>query len=161
LTLPISSLPKGLVALLGSKGLGESPRELADQVVGTVDLTQMYLLNDREFATGTNAAPAVGGNVFTQLIVPTGEVWYVHMYGIDTTPGAGAAIDVAPGWRVGALSGILSTGNYVSAAATQNARPFTPAPFLANSGSQFGFNVRSVTLAPQVDCLVVFTRLRA
>jgi hypothetical protein len=159
--LNISNLAQGLTSLLGAKGQGAGPREFADQVVGTIDIARMLSFNQREFLVASNAAPAVGGNIFTGLSVPPGEAWLVDMFGLDCTPGAGAAIDAAPAWGVNQAAGLISLGVYAAAAATQNIRPFSSnMPLLANPGSRFGFNVRSVTLAPSVDCIIVFTRLR-
>jgi hypothetical protein len=157
----ISSQPRGLMALLGAKVGGTAPRLLGDQVVGTVDLLDFYTLNIRESLTAAGPAPAVGGNVFAAtLIVPAGEAWIVHAFNVEAACGAGAAIDMAPGVALAGFGQIMTVGDYLAAAATQNVRTWSPIQFVAGPGAQFGFNVRSVTLVPTVTGFLTFSRVR-
>ena len=158
----VGKLPRGLVALLSLRDSGEAPRLLADTIVGTVQMQELFLLQDREVSTGpTNAAPAVGANFFTpSVVVPAGQLWYVWEYFVASSPGAGAAIDMAAAAVLDGLSLMMPLGDYASAAATQNVRCRADHPFWAGPGTEFGFTVRSVTLAPSVAVGLIFTRIR-
>jgi len=160
----LSSQPRGLMALLGAKQMGTAPKDLADQVVGVIDLVQFYTLNIRETATATQITPAVGGNVFTgtSLVVPAGEAWIVHSYNVESQTAAGEAIDLCCAITLAGLGQMMSVGDYVAATgATQNARPWAQAsPLVAGPGATFGFNVRSLTLTPDVFGWLTFSRIR-
>jgi len=160
----ISKYARGLPDLLGLKERGSGPRDFSEQVVGTVNMTELYLLQNREtILSGNNAAPIVGSNFFAapnDLLVPANELWYCWHYSVSSTPGAGAAIDMAPILLGDGSANSVNLGFYIAAAATQQARTFMTYPFWAGPGSQLGFTVRSVTLAPTVNANLVFTRLR-
>lgn len=148
--------------MLALRDSGAAPRLLADQVVGTVSMDELFLIQDRESAAGfSNAAPAVGVNFYTPaLIVPPGELWYVWHYAVVCQPGAGAAIDLAAAVNLDGLSLTCTLGDFVAAAAAQQVRARADLPFWAGPGSQMGFVTRSVTLAPTVNAGIAFTRLR-
>ena len=159
----ISKYAKGLPSLLEFKERGSGPRDFADQVVGTVDLGPLYLLQNREtLQSGVNAAPTAGTNFYPApetLSVPVGEIWFVHEYSVIGTAGAGAALDFA----AGALfdnSTSVNLSPYVQAAATQSRRTYLPKPFWLPAGGVLIFSVASVTLAPTVSAQAVITRLR-
>jgi hypothetical protein len=158
----LSSQPRGLMALLGSKVMGTAPRELADQVVGVIELLEFYTLNIRETATAGQVTPAIGGNVFTgtTLTVPAGEAWIVHAYNVECQCAAGEAIDLQAAVTLAGGGQMMGVGDYFAAAATQNVRAWAPNQFTAGPGAVFGFNVRSLTLTPDVFGWLTFSRVR-
>lgn len=137
------------------------PREFSEQVVGTIDLAPLYLLQSREtLVTTTNNAPALGANFFpTPFIVPANEIWFVWEYFVGTAAGAGAALTFAPAVR---FDGIATPpmGVMQSVVATQSLWIASTRRFWATPGTEFGFLVGAVTLAPGVSGAVVVTKLR-
>jgi hypothetical protein len=80
----IAKFPRGLIGLLGLSDQGRSISDLAQTLAGTVEMTQPYTINDVERINYTVAAPVLGSNQFVDtgtganIIVPAGEVWYIH-----------------------------------------------------------------------------------
>jgi len=74
----IQRVPLGLLNLLNTWG-GGTPAELEDRVRGTLDLTQLYALQQRRVLFTNNAALAEGGNVDVLTNEPpgTGNQWAV------------------------------------------------------------------------------------
>lgn len=159
----ITRLPTGLLSLLGLKSGGITPQDVASQLVGVIDLTQLYLLNDREnVATGTIAALAVGANFYVAATaVPAGQLWYVWDYMVSVSAGAGAAADIAAGITYDGTSSGMLLGDYVSVAANQSVRArCNPRGFWAGAGSEFFVHCRSQTLTPAANGAIIITRLR-
>lgn len=156
----LTKFPKGLISALGLRDFGSAPHTLANSLIGTIESLQLYLLNDREqISANAIAAPVVGSNVCS-IAVPPSELWYVWNFAAACDPGAGAAIDmcVATGYDVS--NQFFPISPYGAAAATQAVRVASIAPFWAGPGGVFGVHVRSVTLAPAINCNAFITRLR-
>jgi hypothetical protein len=164
----ISKYAKGLPSLLGLKERGHGPALFSEQVVGTVDMSLLYLSQDREVAySGLNSAPAVGVNTWAAalpaLVVPPGEIWYVWNYSVIANIVAGEAIDYCPICNIDGLTASVPLAPYLASPVTgalQEARTGPVVPFVAGAGSEFGFHVRSVTLTPDMRGAILFTRLR-
>jgi len=161
----IIKLARGLRALLGGQGDNYSPQDISAVLAPTVDLTQPYLLDNREYVgLGSVAAPVVGANLFPSATsfqpVPAGELWYVWGFVAQSQPGAGAAIDFAAAIQIDGNPITLPVGDYIATAALQDGRSSTKVPFWAGPSTFFGFVTRSVTLAPAVFGALVATRLR-
>lgn len=158
----ISQTPRGLLSLLQLGTSGDVPRDLANQVVATVELVELFLLNDRRAETGYSvAAPVVGSNFFgTPLAIPPGELWYVHQYFVQCSPGAGAAIDMCPAIAFENTNTACPLAPYQAATANQQVRVGADRPFWAAAGSNFGVLVRSQTLQPAINGTAVISRLR-
>lgn len=156
---PVQAVPFGLPSLLGMKG-GGAPVQLNDSVVPTLDITQLYLLGDRQTVVfGNVTTPAVSTNFFsTNSIVPVGELWYVWDWVTFCSAGAGAACTYAPGV---AKNGVMfqRTLSLTVLATTRGSVP-GPTPFWAFQGDQFGVVIDSVTLTPTINGAVLVTRLR-
>lgn len=91
----IQRIPRGLLDLLGLRGYGDTPHLLGQNLVGTVDLSPLYLLDRQEtIITNTNNLAGVG---FYQTAaigeVPEGEMWILS--------------------NVTALSNALAAGNII------------------------------------------------
>lgn len=160
--LDITALPKGLNALLSLRQGGLQPQVLADVVAPVIDTTQMYLLNLREYVSmGQQPNPVVGTNNYaTSIVVPPGELWYVWAYLVSAAPGAGEAIDLAPAVAYDGNPLSVPVANYVAGTAGQDNRSATVVPFWAGPGTIFQFQVRSLTLQPDVFGAAIVTKLR-
>lgn len=158
---PIARLPAGMVSILELADMGGTPRILLDSIQSVFDVQQLVMLSRREQIT-TQASPAitVGGNAFvgTEPEVPPGELWYVWNYTVASTPGAGAAVDIAPTYREASTAWAI--GAYGAAAASQEVRVRMDAPLWAKSGGRFGFCCRSVTGAPTAQGFINISRFR-
>jgi hypothetical protein len=88
-----------LLSIFGINDMGNVPRSLSDQIVGTFDIEQLCLLNRELILGSNNTSPGVGGIIFTGAQVPPGELWYVWTYGIRAPSGvlpAGESIRFVP-----------------------------------------------------------------
>jgi len=162
----ILKFPRGLFGLLGLQAGGVSQKALSDVVVGVVDQTQMYTINDYENLVGAVAAPATGLNLFAvagvNLIVPPGECWYIHGFTVQgTVPPAGSinlAASVRPGGTAG--GGILEQPMQSFVANDVYAIPGNFSGRIIPSGWGFSANIASLVGAVTVNCNLFFTRLK-
>lgn len=157
----ISRYARGLPSLLDLKQRGEGLHFLADQLVATLDVRALYLLQNREtIICGTNAAPTVGALSYsTPFTVPQNELWYVWEYFVTATVGAGEAITLQPGMT---FDGIASAPMGPSAAGAANTSLWVPSAkeFWATPGSEFKLMVSALTLTPPLSGAVVVSKLR-
>lgn len=160
--LDITNLPRGLNSLLALKQGGRGPAVLADTVAPTVELLEPYLLNLREYVGfGQQPNPVVGSNNYaTTQKVPPGELWYVWAYLVNATPGAGEAIDLAPAVAIDGNPLSVPFAPYVESTAGQDGRSACVTPFWAGPGTIFQFQVRSLTLQPDVFGAAIVTKLK-
>lgn len=155
----ISKYARALPSLLALKERGQGPHSFSDEVTGQIDLTPLYLLQDREtFLTNVVAAPVVGTNNFT-TVVPANEIWYVHQYFVGGITGGATSIRLCPacnfdGQATPPLAPMQSAGflEGVFVGATN--------PFWATPGSTFAFLVGSVVGATGCQGGLVVTKLR-
>jgi len=99
---PIQALPKGLVGFLDLNTSGAGPPQLADQLVGTLDLLPFFALYKREaLSSGAVAAgTATGDFAFSvALTVPQNEAWYVVAYNISAAIPLGLTAQIAPTYQ--------------------------------------------------------------
>jgi len=159
----ISKYARGLPALLDLKERGTGPHQFSDQVVGVVDLTQLYLLQNRQtIQSDPVAVPAVGSNQFAapgDFVVPAGEMWYVWEYSVTAEPGAAEAAAVA------ALAALDDTASvvvspYVSAAANEQVRTHLNRPLWLSPGGVLGVSAALITGAPVLTGQAVVTKLK-
>lgn len=155
----ISNLPRGLLELLGLQSFGETPRNLSDVVVGTVDLNELFLLNRMQAALGSDAAPALGSRFFTTTVagfppltpVPNNELWYLHEFHVSASPGAATAITVQPRIRASNTSLVYTTPVTITGAAgnpTVMVPANIPRGLWLPPGSEFSYLVSAITGAP-------------
>lgn len=102
---PIQTRPLSLGALLTLKTRGDMPRELLDEVRGTVDLESWWLRAKRQrWTTVPSRSPgsSYNGSFFSWLtgapVVPQNEWWYVEHCSINVLVGPS---DVLSGLAVG------------------------------------------------------------
>lgn len=155
----ISKYARALPSLLDLKEKGMGPREFADQVVGTVELRDNYLLQERQtLLTAAVATPVVGFNAFT-TVVPANEIWFVWEYWVASVTAVGEAVTIAPACL---FDGVSSAPLNQMAAAAASSGVWNPSthPFWATPGSTLGFLCAAVTLAPDVQGGLLVTKLR-
>lgn len=162
MAISITQQAKGLMSALLLKSSGIGPQSLSELVAPTFELRDMYLLNLREYVSmGQQPNPVLGTNNWsTKVTVPAGELWYVWQYLVQAAPGAGEAIDLAPAIALDGNPLSVPLVPYLSAAAGGDTRPSSTVPFWAGPGSIFQFQVRTLTLQPDVFGAAIITRLR-
>jgi hypothetical protein len=83
----IQRTPRALSDVLSIFG-GLTPRELAEEVRGTVDLLQFYARSQQQVQNASNAALAAPG--FLTLTVPLSQTWVLFAASMRVTTPAGA-----------------------------------------------------------------------
>lgn len=139
----INRVPAGLLSILDMKARGQNPRSLAEQVIGTVELGQQYLLQNRVWVSGNSAAVNAPGP-FSTITVPSNEYWYINRVLART----GVNLAAATEYRVGvSLQRSNVAGAVIGTAITLDPtlfevgmRPavFTDRPFWASPGDALG-----------------------
>ncbi len=161
MALNLTKFPKGLTSLFGLRDLGKVPGSLSEELRGSIDVTQFYLLNDRELVTLSGvAALAAGSNNYAE-VVPPGELWYVWSFVVAVDPGAGAAATYRPQIAADgfAFGFPLSDGPYQVATANTFSRVSIDG-FWAPAGTIFSVHCFSQTLAPAALGRAVVTKMR-
>lgn len=164
----ITKFPRGLTSLVGFRDMGRTPQSVADQLVGTIDATNWFLLGDIEVI---QAAPAnvtgVGSYIYGPGEVPPGEAWWLHAFQVTVDPviPAGNALHLRPAlvWRNSGLPVAIgarasgTAGEYVLAMANY------PQQLILPAGSRLGYFVEGMTGAGPIPTAwtAVITRLRA
>lgn len=94
----IQRVPVGVLDGLGMKGTGELPKQLAETIVGTYDMTCFYHLNQTRSSVNTSAAINALADWSCNIIVGNGELWLVTNYTIRilTTLAAGTSYELVP-----------------------------------------------------------------
>lgn len=163
---PIQQIPQGLLGLLQLKNLGRNPVSLDDNVQPTFDMMPLWLLtsaeqdtltHQRDIATG---AGQVLGFATNPIVVPEGEVWWVHRYSLEVVLAAVAgdvANDVIPALLLNTTGTLVFqllndrgvSGTSVLANASQVGT--SCGGFYAPPGSQLGFHYGSAVSATVVS----------
>jgi hypothetical protein len=88
----IQVLPSGLLGFLQLKNGGQFPQRLGDTLQPTIELAEWYVqLNSETLFSAVINAPvnaSSSGNTFPELVVPNGQVWFVHEYIVGFGPSA-------------------------------------------------------------------------
>jgi hypothetical protein len=157
----ISKYARALPALLDLKERGSGPRSFSDQVVGTISMDALYLLQGRETFNPTNQTViSVGANAWgATLTVPPGEIWFVWEYSVASSPGAGAAVTLCPSLSYDGV-GNIPLCQFQSAAANEVVRNAMVGTRWATPGTEFSFIVKAQTLSPTVSGSIQVTKLR-
>lgn len=173
---PLQTIPPGLLGMLQLKNLGQAPQTLDDSVIPGIDLTEWYMVQNRETLLGTRA-PANNDQAnfwamtTNPLTVPDREFWYVwsatasigFAVGDYTTslscvalvPGAGANAWVLLGQPATTIIDPLATPQAFTAFAGGSVREwFGP-------GTQFGYGGGRFNIvgAPTLYVTMHITRL--
>lgn len=121
----ITQFPRGLVSLTGLRDMGEAPRNLADTIAPTIDVTQFLLLNRETELLAANISGTGGALAFT---VPPGELWYIHS--LSATVSGLLATD-----RLQFSPGIFLSGLFFQLGETS--------PLFTNTGSRASCGIRN------------------
>jgi len=158
---PIANQPRGLVSLFGLNTMGKSPNLMSNQIVPTFDIKELLLLN-RELLTGSNnTSPGIGGLIFTNSIVPPGELWYVWSAGIRAATLAGESLRINGAYtQGGALLPAGDSRRCGGVAAEQLGLPIGQG-FWLGPGAGLGCVVEEETgLSKSLNWYMVIVRLR-
>lgn len=158
---PISTLPIGLLGLLGIKNEGHNPSDLGDVVLPQLNMLPWYAMQAFE-QLADNAAcitGAHGDNISsTRFLVPAGQTWLVRGFqcycGVAATDVAVFAATVLQslngqfypflqGPTVGYQAGLTAPGG----AAASYVQSVVPGPFLMRSGDTMGFGAYQMLAA--------------
>lgn len=93
-TLPINRLPGGLLGALDIKSLGRNPQKLDDQLKAVWESRDLYVQTPMSRAFDNNVNLAVVGQVPTNLVVPTGKMWFVLQAALVSNAVLGAATTI-------------------------------------------------------------------
>lgn len=156
----ISNNPRGLLSLLGLKDMGAVPSDLSGTVAPSLDMTPFLLLNRETFREVVSVNGTGHYYASNTMVVPPGELWFVHSYSVWSQIPAAGTIQMKPLFAenvnnpqtIGnALSG---TANHLVQVEMMNTRWAVP-------GTQFGLMVVDQTFGPwNVACSITITRLR-
>lgn len=144
----IQRVPVGLLDFLGLKATGQSPTVMPDELVPTVDISQLYAAARWEQSTSTTSTVnLIGFWGTTTLTVPSGELWLVDS--ITATSGT-----LLAGTTYRLRMGLISANNSnpfvvsdLSQSWTAGERPFFGwRNVIARAGDQLGLVVDSLTL---------------
>lgn len=90
----IQRFPNGYLGLIGNTSGGDTPNLVADQVVGTIDLTRYYFNNSqvRQFYVSGASALALGARSFWPVAgtIPHGKTMWLHGASVVCTAVAAA-----------------------------------------------------------------------
>lgn len=134
---------------------------MSNQIVPTFDIKELLLLN-RELLTGSNStSPGIGGLIFTQSIVPAGELWYVWSAGIRAATLAGESLRINGAYtQGGALLPAGDSRRCGGVAAEQLGLPIGQG-FWLGPGAGIGCVVEEETgLTKSLNWYMVIVRLR-
>jgi hypothetical protein len=95
---PVQGALPGFLSLLGLKNLGQNPAELREDIQPTIDLKGFLLEGDALNFARTNQTVNVlaqGGQYGHAVVVPDGELWWVHHATvIANSPAAATVINI-------------------------------------------------------------------
>jgi hypothetical protein len=157
----IQRSPLGLVDLFELKS-GQTPSFLAEQIVPTVDVGDLYLLNGRESIQAAVVAGALGFGTFPDLNVPPGEIWWVWAYSVTSAAplGAGQSCHAKATVRLGQINAQAFSPR-VSATVGEVFSTEAAKRFYVGAGGGFGYVLESVVAGPiSIGAVVTFTRLQ-
>lgn len=157
----LSNPPRGLVSLTGLRDMGDVPRDLVPQVMSSIDITDLLLLN-RETLDGSGIFITAQGSLDLgpEFTVPPGELWYIHDYSVLIDCNAGSTTTVYPFYQETNSTGV-SVGLPVTVPASTRGfvRDADQARW-AVPGAALRLYVAAFTGAPSCAGAAIITRLR-
>ena len=159
----INRVPVGLLDLLDMKSRGQSPRELAGQVQGGIDLLPLYEIDLQRAAASVVVNVNAPGSTHG-IQVPNDEIWHVLLHSVNASPGAGEAISVAPSYfsflRLGGNFWTGAMGPPVSTGAVSTAASRADRDYWCGPGDQLGYQVLSITGTIDISTRVLYVPYR-
>jgi len=151
----IQRYPRGLIDLLGMRATGDTPQELAQSVIGNLELLEFYLADRLIPNASVGAAPmnAVGDFAIAGLTVPSREIWLVYEVTLTSgTTAAATAVTATAGLMRNVGSGnvysALTMPSTAGAAAQLNVGSKFDRPVMALPGNVFNVRCSAVTGVP-------------
>lgn len=95
----IQRVPRGVLELLGLRGSGDLPHDMAQEIRATIDIGPFYGFDLLRTPSSLTAAIANGWNTTTALTVPAGEIWVPSNISVELGSGVGAAAQVWLGYK--------------------------------------------------------------
>ena len=97
----IQRYPKGLIDLLGMRATGETPHTLGQDIRGSLELLDLYVIDRCVEISGSTgiAVPGVGVQTFASGTVPAGELWLLYQVSF-TMPTVAAAATIRSAFGV-------------------------------------------------------------
>lgn len=94
---PINRLAAGMLGLLDIKSMGDTPSSLGSLLQPSLDFTEFYRWQGRQWQASASFNAAAVGGVNSTLAVPERKLWIVESF-MCSTPvlGAGQALQLAP-----------------------------------------------------------------
>ena len=153
----IQRFPKGLIDLLGMRATGDTPHQLAQQLLPVLDQLDYYLFDRLEvlIAPTSIAVPGIGNVTFVGTTVPQNQLWMLYDYSVILpTTAAASAIKATPGvFRGGnGATGFVALVDQLSAGALEGdckGRHFER-PVIVGPGQIFSLQCTTFTGAPAV-----------
>lgn len=107
--LTIQRVPRGLLHALAMKGTGDLPTELAPSIVGTYDVTTLYLGDNLRSLSSATSQPLTVDAFYSApaLQVPAGEIWLPLNFTVQSGNSVGDAGNVLLCYRRKSTSGVL------------------------------------------------------
>lgn len=155
--LDIQRVPRGLVELLGMRASGDSPPQLAQQIIGSLELTDMFLADRMRLTSFSSGVALALGTSITSTGPGPGFMWLVYQisYVFPTAVAAAASIRTHLGIARQSIvtnivnlpdmgSGLVPAGDTASCGVNFE-RPLVMVP-----GDNLGWRTTVVTGAPAV-----------
>jgi hypothetical protein len=163
----ISGIARGFLSLLDSNNFGEQPRVLVEQIMPTVGMEDLYLLQKQRFVFGGTAGNLVAGfnsvldAAGLPLIVPTGEIWKVFHVDASVVPAAAASGIFAPALQAeGTTVPLADSAPYVASTRAWSVAK-VPAPWWIGAGVEVGVLAQSVAGATPAGIQLWCSKLKA
>jgi len=164
----IQRYPKGLIDLLGMRATGDTPHQLSQLLLPTLDQLDYYLFDRCEALTANTsiAVPGIGNVTFVGTTVPQNQLWMLYDYSviIPTTAAASAIKATAGVFRGGnGASNFVGLVPQLSAGALEGdckSAHFTQ-PVVIGPGQIFSLQCTTFTGAPAVtpSATIYFARI--
>lgn len=161
----IQRVPRGVLELLGLRGSGDLPHDMAQEIRATLDIGPFYGFDLLRTPSQLIAAVANGFNTHANLTVPSGEIWAMTNITAEISTGAGAAVVASLGYkRLQDNAGSARTLGLptITMAATATQLQGVPLPFgtlLLSSGDTVGVRASGVAAGVTAFIMLDYYRL--
>ena len=95
----IQRVPRGVLELLGLRGSGDLPHDMAQEIRATLDIGPFYGFDLLRTPSSLLSAMSAGFNTSTALTVPAGEMWAVTNISAEISTAAASAATVNIGYK--------------------------------------------------------------
>lgn len=161
----IQRYPKGLIDLLGMRATGDTPHQISNVVLGSIEMLDMYLADRVLTWRGTTGVPPAGTGFVASSITPNspspGEMWMLYGAGIIFAPiGAGTAIKAAFCIQRSAFTGsniFQKVGEELNLAATIGGMAYEhfTRPIIVRPGDTFGVYTSYILGLPAISPMLM------